>query len=524
VTTFEIQSNGGIVVTMSDNSSFVRCQILLQTFQEPGALTPIWNDMFVWSGAAGPLPQAVPPGTSGTGALLSGYIEELAPELQLSAYSGATDASSQEFLVSTGLPVDIGIQGGGFFVLRRTNDSALFATRAGAFYIDGSGYLIHYSGMRLQGYTNSDLTSIGDVQVDPIGTLVSNNPVLFVADFGISPLGVVTEGISDGTTVARGQILLQSCSDPAILTRGGFDLYPIAAKSGLWSPATAPFTANLGWLAEGSLELSQLDTNLLQARSNLILNFFEQGAAVATGSPASLCILGPGFFTARDPAANVFYATRAGAFQLDTMGHLVTSNGLRVQGLNNIGLTEAGDITIDAGDADPTATVTNFSIDSQGNILVALSDGSQYLRGRVVAQVYRNIQGLTAAGNGLYANLAAALPVFTNLPADYIQESEFVSGAVEQPYTVPPLQLPPSSGFRLYISNYGGGTVEASDNLVNWSPVGPIYYSLLNEGEFFDTTQSTQKFYRVVLPTWNVSTNAHQITPVSSAAAALPGL
>jgi flagellar hook protein FlgE len=512
--TFEIQSNGCVVARMSDSSSFVRCQILLQMFQEPSALTQIWDNMFVWSGTAAPLPPAIPPGTSGAGTLLSGYVEELVPELQLSVYAGPPDTSSQGFLVSTGLPVDVGIEGGGFFVLRRTNDSALFATRAGAFYLDGSGYLVHYSGMRLQGYTNSALTSIGDVQIDPMGTLVSNNPVLVVADFGISALGVVTEGVSDGTAFVRGQVLLQGCSDPDLLTRAAFDLSPIVTNSGLWSPIGAPFTASLGWLAQGALELNQFDTNLLQARSNLILNFFEQGAPLFTDTPASLYIWGPGFFTVRDPEASILYATRVGAFQLDAIGHLVTTNGLRVQGLNNVDLTEVGDITIDAGDADPTATVTNFSIDLQGNIQVALSDGSQYLRGQVVVQDYRNIQGLSPAGNGLYSNLTAALPVFTNLPADYIPENTFESGAVEQPYTVPLLQLPPESGFRLYISNYDGGTLESSGDLLNWSPVGPINSSVMNDAEFFDTTPSTQKFYRVVLPTWNAPTNVQPLVPV----------
>jgi flagellar hook protein FlgE len=418
--------------------------------------------------------------------------------------------------------VDVGIQGGGFFVLRRTNDSALFATRAGMFYLDGSGYLVHYSGLRLQGYTNSALTSIGDMQVDPIGTPLSSNPSLFGENFSISPLGVITEGVNDGTTFVRGQILLQTCENPVALTPDAFNLSPIDTNSGLWSPIGTPFTTNLGWLAQYALEVNQLNTNLLQVRSNLILNFFEQGAAQITDAPANLCLEGPGFFTVRDPVADILYATRVGAFQLDASAHLVTSNGFRVQGINNVNFTEVGDITIDAADAsDPTATVTNFSFDYQGNIQVALSDGSTYLRGQVLAQDYRNIQGLSPAGNGFYSNVNAALPVFTNLPADYVPETLFQAGALEQPYAVPPLQLAPKSGVRLYISNYNGGIVQSSADLQNWSPVNPVNYSVMNNAEYFDTTPSTQKFYRVALPSWNVSTN---IQPLTNTVVVLPGL
>jgi len=509
---FVIQSNGCIVVTMADNSSFVRCQILLQVFQEPSALTQIWNDMFVWSDTAAPLPQAIPPGTSGVGTLLSGYMEELVPELQLSLYARPPDTTRQGFLVSTALPVDVGIQGSGFFVLRRTNDSALFATRAGTFYLDGSGYLVHYSGLRLQGYTNTALTSIGDVQVDPLGTPLRNNPPLCAEGFGINPLGVITEWVSDGSDFVRGQVLLQACSNPGALTPDAFDLSPIDTNSGLWSPIAAPFTTNLGWLTQYALEANQLNTNILQVRSNLILNFFEQGIWQITDLPANLYLWGPGFFTVRDPVANILYATRIGDFQLDANAHLVTSNGLRVQGINNVNFTEVGDITIDAADfSNPTATVTNFDIDYQGNIAVALSDGTSYLRGQILTQEYRNIQGLSVAGNGLYSNLTAALPVFTNLPADYIPENTFMSGAVEQPNTVPPLQLPPASGVRLYISNYNGGIVQSSPDLQNWTPVNPVNYSVMNEAELFDVTPSTQKFYRVALPTWS-TTNIYPLT------------
>jgi flagellar hook protein FlgE len=494
---FEIQTNGGILANLSDHSSFVRGQILLAVYPDPSVLTQIWNQMFVWSGAVGTLTRLVPPGTSGTGALLPGYLQQLVPELQLSLNEGPPKTFSQGLLVETSVATDLGIQGNGFFVLRRTNDNAQFATRAGAFYVDGEGYLVHYSGLRLQGYTDSALTIIGDLQIDAASSPSATNPAVSVVEFEIDPRGVITEHLSDGTSYVRGQILLQGCSNPDLLTRASFDLYPLETESGLWSPIAQPFTHNLGWLDSWAVELSQFDTNLLAFRSNL--NCFIQGPFVVTEIPANLAIMGPGFFTVRDPVANNLYATRWGGFELDALGHLVTTNGLRLQGLDNAGLTQSGDITIDtAGAPDPSLTLTNYAIDSQGHIYVSLSDGSQFLRGQILLQYYRNLQGLSRAGNGLYSNLTVAAPMFTNGLSGYIQQSQILSGGVEQPPILPTLQLLPASGFRLFITDYSGGQVESSADLLRWDVASPIYSADMNAAEFFDTSPTTQKFYRVV--------------------------
>ncbi len=316
----EIQTNGLVVEMFSDSSSVVGGQVLLQNFQSPSALTAEGWRFYGWSATVGPLPQAVPPGTAGTGSLAIGTLEQLAPKLQLSRYAGPPQTFSQGVLVPTSVPTDFGIEGGGFFVLRRTNDNALFATRAGAFYLDGSGYLVHYSGLRLQGYTNSALTSIGDVQIDPTCSPSGSDPGAYVEDFGIDRYGVITEYLSDGTSSVRGQILLEDCSNPDLITRTNFDLYSLVTNTGLWSALAPPLTGNLGWLVDGSVELSQFDASLLAVRSNL--NFFAQGFITATNVPSNLGIMGLGFFTVRDPVANTLCATRFGAFQLDALGHL----------------------------------------------------------------------------------------------------------------------------------------------------------------------------------------------------------
>jgi flagellar hook protein FlgE len=499
---YVIETNGLIVETFSDGSSNVCGQILLQNFQDPSALTAQGWQFYGWDASAGPLAQAAPPGTSGTGTLLIGTLEQLTPKLQLSRYSGPPETFRQGVLVSTGVPADVGIEGEGFFVLRRTNDNTLFATRAGAFYLDGSGYMVHYSGMRLEGYTDSALTSIGDVQIEPTCSPSASDPGAYAEDFGIDQHGVITEQLSDGTSIVRGQILLEGCSNPNLIAHTNFDLYPLVTYTGLWSRLAAPLSGDLGWLVQGTVELSQFDESLLAVRSNL--NFFSEGPIMPTGVPSNLGILGPGFFTVRDPVANTLYATCLGDFQLDADGYLATTNGLRVQGISNYNTGRIGDISIDSGGiAAPSVKLTNYAISMQGNIAVFLSDGTSFSRGQVLLQAYRNPQGLRPEGNGLYSNVAAAVPMFTNGQPG-VGLGMIQSGAVEEPPPPPPtLQLPPASGFRLFVTDLTIGNVESSGDLLHWSVIGQVDGSPdLNVGEFFDTPQTTRTFYRIAIPTY----------------------
>lgn len=98
---------------------------------------------------------------------------------------------------------------------------------------------------------------------------------------------------------------------------------------------------------------------------------FSQGALQATTQPFDAAIQGNGFFVLRS-ATNAQTFTRAGNFQVDAQGHLLTASGQYVQGWNSVNgvLTAAGnvtDITLPVGGVrQPTAT-TNFSITANLN-------------------------------------------------------------------------------------------------------------------------------------------------------------
>ncbi|HWI57422.1 MAG TPA: hypothetical protein VNZ22_09360 [Bacillota bacterium] len=503
---FTFQSDGRLLVRLTDGTQYVRGQVLLQCFGCPSKLGKMGSGYYALEPAALPLPQPLPPSMAGLGVLGVGQLEVPVPRLELHRLPAQVSPSAQGVLYATRNPTDLALEGSGFFVLRDTTNQVFYATRAGAFYLDPNGYLVNYAGLRVQGYTNASCSGIGDVQIDPTDRPPTADPTAEIKQFWFDGFGKIEVYFSDGTRVSRGQILLRDCAHPALLVRTNFGLYPLVEAAGLWTPMTAPGGNGLGRVFSWMLEVSQLDRDILLTRKHL--NFFVQGPIRRTGSPTDLAISGSGLFMVRDPGSNLQYATRYGAFQVDGNGYLVTSNGFRVQGFTDPGRSVPGDIRL-ALPGTLTLTLTNVAtaasyFSSSGEIILWLPNGGMVICGQILFQQFRNPQALRLGANQLYANMEAAQPMFTNgLPKThglgYLQAS-----ALEDLAPEPELRLPPPSGWRLLISDIPDGVcvVETSSDCVHWTSLGPIIEAGRGEAEFFETnvTQAPLVFYRVRAP------------------------
>lgn len=145
-----------------------------------------------------------------------------------------------------------------------------------------------------------------------------------------------------------------------------------------------------------------------------INNIYTQGALARTGVSTDLAISGNGFFVVRDPISNNTFVTRAGDFRTDEAGHLITNDGLRVQGYSDAALTTVGDIVIDTQGMPavvPPPTLVSFGIGGDGKISVNLSNGTQFVRGQILMQNFSDPQGLLKEGNNLYSGIGAAGPL-----------------------------------------------------------------------------------------------------------------
>jgi flagellar hook protein FlgE len=75
VQSFSINGQGQITVNLSDGTSFVRGQILMQNFQDPNELTNQGNNLYSNLAAAGPLAALTAPGSAGLGTIQAGALE-----------------------------------------------------------------------------------------------------------------------------------------------------------------------------------------------------------------------------------------------------------------------------------------------------------------------------------------------------------------------------------------------------------------------------------------------------------------
>jgi flagellar hook protein FlgE len=137
---------------------------------------------------------------------------------------------------------------------------------------------------------------------------------------------------------------------------------------------------------------------------------WDQGSLEPTGNPTDVAISGKGFFGVGD-GVETFY-TRAGNFQFDNQGRLVTSSGLFVQGYDlaaadpPVAGANIGDITIALGD--PSAPVAgeyrNVSIGGDGRITgIDMVSGNAVDLWQITLFDFASYPGLTKKGNNLYA-------------------------------------------------------------------------------------------------------------------------
>ncbi len=134
---------------------------------------------------------------------------------------------------------------------------------------------------------------------------------------------------------------------------------------------------------------------------------FAQGALNSTGKVTDLGISGSGFFIVQDATSGTQYATRDGQFRLDDNGFLVTSGGLRVQGLVGGAIAD-----LQIGASLPVgAQLQSVSFDTIGNIIESYSDGTSATTGTIQLQNFSDQSALMREGSNLYTALGSAGPI-----------------------------------------------------------------------------------------------------------------
>ncbi len=496
VHTYNFESDGRILVTWCDGTKSLRGQILLQDFRNPSLLAKEADRLWWITDLAEPLAKPLPPTTQGLGSLAVGLSQYdlTTPCLSVSVMESNSWRVAPGLIRYTQNPNDLAIRGKGFFILREPNSNAFYATRAGAFCLDPYGHLVNYAGWRVQGHSDGTLTEIGDVVIDSNGRPATTMSDALMRRWTIGRSGEIHVYLSDGTRFLRGCVLLQDCSAPAGLVRDRWGAYERRTSSGLWTPLSRPNAAGMGSLVMSALELRELEEEMLVARRRQ--QFRLQGPFTLTGNSTDLAIIGLGFFQVRDPVTDALYATRNGAFHVDTTGFLVTTNGLRVQGFSDPELSILGDVRCDAScapaTASPDSTVTKFDVFRTGEIWLTLSDNTCFRRGQILLQNFRNPSALDQAPDQLWSNLEEAMPMFAAGVAgpNAMPLGDIHGGGLELITTIPEFRLPPRYGIRLAVRDLPAmpwlvSVIESSSDLVHWTKVSDINPIDIDESEAF---------------------------------------
>ncbi len=329
----------------------------------------------------------------------------------------------------------LAIVGRGYFIVSDALGS-LFVTRdGGSLRVDGSGFLVTWLGLRVQGFNDPELSHFGDVRIDATYRPATVPTCAQIRSFSFDSDGRAYIHWSEGTTSLRGQILLQDFREPAKLQKEAPRLWRMTELAEPLLQPLPPKTQGLGSLAVGHYQYDLTVPSLSVSQVRDTSRTVAPGMIYATGNPNDLAIRGRGFFVLRDPLSNAFYVTRAGAFCLDPDGYLVNYAGWRVQGYCDSIRTQVGDLLVDTTGrpASPRADalISYWKVDGSGSVWVHLSDGRTFQRGAVLLQDCVAPQNLVRGRWGAYTRQAEAGPwTPLDLPG-YYGMGLLVAGALE---------------------------------------------------------------------------------------------
>lgn len=214
-----------------------------------------------------------------------------------------TSAITQNFslgpIEQTGNALDVAINGDGFFTMVSPLSGETQYTRAGAFKVDGAGFVSNAEGARLQAFPTdpvtgaiTDATSVQDVQIPA----VSPNPVDPAVDAEFAGVTIDVDGrivatYADGSNATVGVVAMASFTSPTGLKQMGNASWTATGVSGQASYGQ-PGTGLYGELLSGSIERSNVDiaeelVSLITAQRN----FQANAKAVDTATQISQTII-----------------------------------------------------------------------------------------------------------------------------------------------------------------------------------------------------------------------------------------
>lgn len=286
--------------------------------------------------------------------------------------AGVAQQFNQGSITQSSNPLDIAINGGGFY--RLSGDGAISYSRNGQFHADKDGYVVNGNGLRLTGYA-----------ANAAGVLNTSVPV----DLRLSTADLPPSA----TTRVGGEVNLDSRA--AVLNPAAFSLADPDTYS---STTSVPVYDSLG-------NPSTLSTYFLKTAANSWDVFAARdGALLNGGTPVgSLNFLSNGLLDPLTPSTfGVTAAVTTGAsplaFDLDFAGTTQFGSAFGINALSQNGYT--------------SGQLTGFAVGENGVIRGSYSNGEFLTLGQVALANFANPQGLEPGGNNTWTeSFASGVPL-----------------------------------------------------------------------------------------------------------------
>jgi len=343
--------------------------------------------------------------------------------------SAIKNTFTQGAMKNTGVRTDMAVNGKGFFLVKDTTTNELFATRAGDFREDKNGYLVTNDGFRLQGknklapaYTTSEQAEIGDIRLD-VGQYTPDRSGVSL-NYSTNLFTKTAHGFSTGNQIKFPATLPAIANETNTVDKvffvnkasdDTFTLHSTAAEAATGANAVnftdATITAKTGFTTDVANDKITLSSHGLSTGNTV---YVKDGTI-------------PGGLT----AGKSYHVSVSGN---DIHFHNTSSDAST--GANKVDLTSAGSndfklyadsgtltsITVAGG-----ASISQYNFGADGKVKMLLTDGTQYDRGQVLLQTFKNEQTLTKIGANRFNNLAAAGAY--GITADSAGSAEILSNA-----------------------------------------------------------------------------------------------
>ena len=345
------------------------------------------------------------------------------------AVSAIKNTFTQGAMKNTGVRTDMSVNGKGFFLVKDPTTNELFATRAGDFREDKNGYLVTNDGFRVQGknklapaYPTAQQTEIGDLRLD-VGQYTPDRTGVSL-DYSTNLFTKTAHGFSTGNQIKFPSTLPAIANDTNTVDKvffvnkasdDTFTVHSTAAEAATGANAVnftdATITAKTGFTTDTSNDKITLSGHGLSTGNTV---YVKEGTI-------------PGGLT----AGNSYFVSVSG----DDV-HFHTTSADATAGANKVDLTSAGssdfELYADSGTLTSItvaggASISQYNFGADGLVKMLLTDRTQYDRGQVLLQTFKNEQTLTKIGANRFNNLAAAGAY--GITADSAGSTEILSNA-----------------------------------------------------------------------------------------------